>query len=162
VRSFEGTSRSVTSDEVHLVRCVSSSTPYDGTPSERYQVDTGTDSVLDRRTGLVWRASATTWSGNWREAANHCASLGGGLRLPLQKELMTLVDPTRIAPACEPSFQMVSGGAVFLSASELPSDSSYGYVVDFRDGRATDTEAIGLRIRAGIEKEPVFQLRCVR
>lgn len=52
------------------------------------------DGVRDTKTGLVWETSLWPDTVPYDEASKHCASLGGGFRVPTVKELLTLVDDT--------------------------------------------------------------------
>jgi hypothetical protein len=105
-------------------------------------VDAGTgdaavveDTVTDNYTGLTWER-ATPGGGNLTQpqAAAYCAALGGGFRLPLFKELLTLVDPILYNPAIDTSaFPNAPGGRFWSSTSVVPANGNY-YYVDFGDG----------------------------
>lgn len=81
-------------------------------PAKFKVADDGSE-VTDQRTGLVWRrcAEGQAWDGlvcsgtpslhTWQQALDLAVTTGGGWRLPSAKELATLVDRTRIAPAID-------------------------------------------------------------
>lgn len=74
------------------------------TPPGRYVV-AGAGLVTDLRTGLTWQQTPDMAFYTWMEASTYCRSfsvgLSSGFRLPSLKEMLTLVDPTRVAPALD-------------------------------------------------------------
>jgi hypothetical protein len=70
-------------------------------PADRYMIDTAKSLVTDLRTGLIWQHPANTATYNWDQAVTYCRGLGTGFRMPTLKELLTLVDPTRVRPAID-------------------------------------------------------------
>jgi|GraSoiStandDraft_49_1057285.scaffolds.fasta_scaffold382367_2 hypothetical protein len=74
-------------------------------PADRYMINASQGIVTDLRTGLTWQHPANTSTYTWDQAASYCRglsiALSGGFRVPTLKELLTLVDPTRIRPAID-------------------------------------------------------------
>jgi hypothetical protein len=74
-------------------------------PSDRYMINSSQGLVTDLRTGLIWQHPANTSQYTSDQANTYCKGLtvGGmtGFRVPTLKELMTLVDPTRVSPAID-------------------------------------------------------------
>jgi hypothetical protein len=75
-------------------------------PPDRYMINSSQGFVTDLRTGLIWQQPLSPQQYTWDAASSYCRSLslGGmaGFRIPSLKELMTLVDPTRVRPAIDP------------------------------------------------------------
>ena len=63
-----------------------------GTDGQRYVLSEDGQSVCDKTTGHHWEQSPSTLYFNQENARAHCASLGGGYRLPGLKELATVID----------------------------------------------------------------------
>jgi len=63
-----------------------------GTDGQRYVLSKDGQSVCDNTTGYHWEQSPSTLTFNQEKAMAHCASLGGGYRLPGIKELATVMD----------------------------------------------------------------------
>ena len=63
-----------------------------GTDGQRYVLSEDGQSVCDKTTGHHWEQSPSTLTFNQENARAHCASLGGGYRLPGIKELATVID----------------------------------------------------------------------
>src|SRR3712207_5444308 len=74
-------------------------------PPDRYTINASQGLVTDVRTGLVWQQAPNAMQYTWDAANTYCRglTLGGmtGFRIPTLKELMTLVDPTRVRPAID-------------------------------------------------------------
>lgn len=76
-------------------------------PEERYTFEgEGSDAtVTDEGTGLSWQRQLDPELRNHADALTYCDTLtaaGGGWRLPSVKELLTIVDETRVNPASDP------------------------------------------------------------
>ena len=63
-----------------------------GTDGQRHVMSQDGQSVCDNTTGYYWEQSPSTLTFNQENASAHCASLGGGYRLPGIKELGTVID----------------------------------------------------------------------
>jgi hypothetical protein len=63
-----------------------------GTDGQRYVLSEDGQSVCDNTTGYHWEQSPSSLYFNQENARAHCASLGGGYRLPGIKELATVID----------------------------------------------------------------------
>ena len=97
IASTSGITLTALNTATHLVRCVRTRVrPASGTPQTRYTKSDTT--VRDNRTGLLWQSTPEATLVGRAEAADRCARLGAGWRLPSVKELLTLVDPTSVPP----------------------------------------------------------------
>ena len=77
-------------------------------PEERYLFagEGGDATVTDMGTGLTWQRRLDPQLRNHADALSYCnelAAAGGGWRLPSVKELLTIVDETRVNPASDPA-----------------------------------------------------------
>lgn len=74
-------------------------------PPDRYAINSTQGLVTDLRTGLVWQQMPSAMQYTWSAATTYCRNLNvagmTGFRIPTLKELMTLVDPTRVRPAID-------------------------------------------------------------
>ena len=74
-------------------------------PPDRYMINSSQGLVTDLRTGLTWQQPLSAMQYTWDAANTYCRglSLGGmtGFRLPSLKEMMTIVDPSRVSPAID-------------------------------------------------------------
>jgi hypothetical protein len=139
------TDNATSHDRARCVRTVATSLP----SRARYQVDAALDVISDTPTGLVWQRSARR-SDDWAAAKSGCASLPGGFRLPTLKELLTLVDFTRLAPTIDPLFPNTSS-QIFWSSSPGFGSTVDSWGVDFATGHALKQPAAS-----------VLPSRCVR
>lgn len=115
-------------------------------PAGRYSIANGT--VFDTKTKLTWQQVAAQDLVSWSDAKTYCAglgtSLGGtGWRVPTIKELQTIVDFSRAAPAIDSdafpstlsrgywasSTGIVAAGGV---TTQYRVDFSYGYASTVR------------------------------
>jgi hypothetical protein len=116
------------------VRCVQG--PSTAAASDRYQIAAG--EVLDRQTGLVWQQTSSATKMSWTDAQSYCA---GAWRVPSVKELQTLVDETRSAPAADAATFADLGldsGYDYWSSSAVAGLSSIAWwYVDFEWGENT-------------------------
>lgn len=73
-------------------------------PPDRYMT-ASQGYVTDARTGLVWQHPTSNSVYTWEQANTYCRGLTFGLtsgfRMPTLKELLTIVDPTRVRPAVD-------------------------------------------------------------
>lgn len=81
------------------VRCVRGG-PDAGALPARYTAGATNETIVDRWTGLEWR-KAMEAEASAPNAKLKCVALGSGWRLPTLKELLTLVDASRISPAID-------------------------------------------------------------
>lgn len=94
--------------------------------------------VFDRSTELRWQRRPDHQTRSWEEATTHCQKLVPGAshwRLPTYKELMTLVDRSRTAPALDTTAfpETVFDRPYWTSTAFHPEEASTWYV-DFKDG----------------------------
>lgn len=121
-------------------------------PSSRYTITAST--VYDTATALTWQRAAAASPKSWDNANSYCASLNldaGGWRLPSVKELLTIVDETRKAPAIDPVAFPSSPPEYFWTSSTMAGDGATAWYVNFAAGvSSTETKALS------------FDVRCVR
>jgi len=127
-------------------------------PPGRYVADSGT--VLDSRTGRRWQQLVDGSAATETEARNYCSSLTlgrftNGWHLPTVRELLTLVDPTRRAPAIDPVAFPGTPSSYFWSSSTSVYIGTLGgpWLVGFADGDSVAGPAGG---------GTVARVRCVR
>jgi hypothetical protein len=132
------------------IRCVRNTVLASGAPGDRYVVDAGADTVTDTRTTLVWQRTVSTSTYSWDGAKSYCATRGAGWRLPALKELLTLIDPTRINPAIASVFPDTPA-TEFWSASPSAGDGTSAWWATMYNGY-TD----------GYLKTSMEHVRCVR
>lgn len=101
-------------------------------PAGRYVVSA--DTVQDRLTGLTWQWPVDSFT--WEAAKAHCSQLTGGWRLPSLKELLTLVDPTRINPAIDVDAFPGTPADEFWTASPYFGYPDEIWVVRFDEGNS--------------------------
>ena len=115
-------------------RCVTGSICNPG--ADRDLSSTGADEVTSKRTGLRWKKRHI---GPF-DAASARTACPTGWRLPTVKELLTLVDDSRVAPAQAPVWQtktfneVVNGGLRFRAYGWETNEWAYNWVVDFATG----------------------------
>ncbi|MDQ7830795.1 MAG: DUF1566 domain-containing protein [Desulfovibrionaceae bacterium] len=94
--------------------------------------------ITDLVTGLIWQQADDGVARTWHEAATYCQDLDVGgytdWRLPLIKELLSIVDAGRSAPAINPVFTSSSSSDIYWSATEYASSSGYAWGVNFYAG----------------------------
>jgi hypothetical protein len=105
-------------------------------PACRYFV--GADTVVDRTTKLTWQLTLGT-AMTYDDAIKHCNELpmdGGGFRLPTVKELQSIVDLTRSAPAIDsntfPGLQ--AGSLPHWTSTTRAANEADAWYVNFADG----------------------------
>ena len=109
-------------------------------PAGRYTVSNGV--VYDTRTRLYWQQTPSTSTYVWSDGSNYCKGLGAGWRLPGFKELLTIVDFSRTAPAIDSTVFMGTLSATYFSTTFLGVDnSSKVWSVNFNTGAAALVEA---------------------
>jgi Protein of unknown function (DUF1566) len=94
--------------------------------------------VLDTKTKLTWQQTPASTPMAWADAQTYCAGVGStldgtGWRLPTVKELLTLVDYARVAPAIDPTAFPDTPNTFFWSAT-LASSVTQAWDVVFGDG----------------------------
>lgn len=96
--------------------------------------------------GLEW--SATLCSGEYltfAEAANACASLGDGWRLPTRSELDSILDLSRNNPAVDVTLYPDTQHDWYWSSTLLTASPDFAWCVDFGDGYV-DNVKCGLKL----------------
>lgn len=116
------------------VRCVSSANAKGGNIPT---LDAKFNTVRDLNTQLEWQSAIDSTTRSWREAVQYCEELeleGGGWRLPLLSELLTLVDPSRRLPAAYRKYFGFTQSDRFWTASEALNVRDAVFQVDFAVG----------------------------
>jgi Protein of unknown function (DUF1566) len=101
--------------------------------------DTTTDTVLDRTTKLTWQRKFEGTSMTHQKAQEYCSKLitdGGGFRLPSVKELQTIVDVLRSAPAIDTTAfpDVPSSSSAYWTETTYAKDNTNAWYVQFVDG----------------------------
>ena len=95
------------------------------------------DIVMDNETGLIWQDNSNIIKNDWNGAKSYCKNLTlGGYsdwRLPNIDELMSITDKNRYNPAIKDIFKNIKN-SWYWSSSQVVSDSSRAWIVDFDDG----------------------------
>jgi hypothetical protein len=99
-------------------------------------VASGGDSLLDESTGLIWQKTASQGPLNWENALAYCENAttdnNTDWRLPNRRELASIIDFTRQAPAFSTLFTGAS--ASYWTSSTRNNKGNNGWYVDFRTG----------------------------
>jgi hypothetical protein len=100
--------------------------------------DAGTDTVLDRATGLTWQRAVAPSTYTWATAKTYCESLTlagySDWRLPSVRELSTLVDPRTSQPAIERTIFPSTPADKFWTATAYAPATGSAWTVVFNDG----------------------------
>lgn len=97
----------------------------------------GSDTVVDRGTGLEWQKSDDATPRNWQNALAYCENLSldskTDWRLPNIRELKSIVDIRRFYPAVDPAF--TSQMAYYWSATTVTNHpTTSAWTVSFANG----------------------------
>jgi hypothetical protein len=93
--------------------------------------------VTDEVTQLEWQREVDTEIRTWADATSYCEQLaldGGGFRLPMRLELLSLVDYTSEAPAIEAEAFPGTPTRYFWTSSRHVDEDSVVWVVGFGSG----------------------------
>jgi hypothetical protein len=123
-------------------------------PAGRYVINAG--AVTDTKTGLLWQQQAPAQSYTFADAAAYCSGLQlagytNGWRVPNVRELLSLIDDTRWAPAIDTAAFPETPSKYFWTSTTYASASSYAWSVIFTSGETSD-----------VPKTLPEQVRCVR
>lgn len=128
--------------------------------SGRRFIEPGDGTLIDFDTGLMWAKDIQGKGCNygrmltWKDSIDYAKALSfagySDWRLPTIKELVSIVDYSKLAPATYSIFEDTPCG-YFWSSSEFKSDTRGAWVVGFDTGRVN-----------GDDKSEFFCLRCVR
>ena len=115
-------------------------------PQGRFTVST--DTVLDTETGLTWQRTDDGRYRNWDSAKTYCLGLplAGGWRLPTVKELLTIVDFSRISPAADTTI-FGAASEFYWASSAVSGSSGYAWYVYFNFGYTTSFDVGYNRVR---------------
>jgi len=133
-----------------------------GAPAMRYSIDDGgtsdrtDDTVVDTRTGLLWQRNTEPRTFTRAEAGAYCAELKlaahGGFRLPTRRELVSLVDYTRVGPSTDiAAFPDARPEGYWTSTAYVANPTQVGWRVEFLYGIASQSPL-----------SDVLRARCVR
>jgi hypothetical protein len=149
VAFWDGNTHAATVDQLYWTRCVRQSA------GSKPAYDLGAQgTVRDPLTELTWQRATSTDRVTWDDANQACAALelqGNGWRLPSMKELQTLVDESRVAPAIDPQAFPDTPSEGFWAAPLLVGSANAAWFVSFDDGIAYN--ALTTRL---------YHYRCVR
>jgi hypothetical protein len=98
---------------------------------------------------LEWQSEVPDKKFTWEEAKEYAASLGEGWRLPTVHELFSLVDVSRVSPACSVFPACPQDG--FWSSSAFAANTYYAWYVNFDYGDAYNSNVTS-----------AYRVRCVR
>ncbi len=129
------------------VRCVRGARCY---PTSRFVVLSG-GLVSDTLTNLVWQQQASTTTMTWAAAQTYCSSAGLGFRLPIVKELLSIVDFAVAGPAINQTAFPNTPAEVFWTSSPYAGSSGYAWLGSFNYGGAESADVSNS-----------YRVRCVR
>jgi hypothetical protein len=139
----------LTEGSPNLVRCVRGNT-FSGT------LTAGAGVVTDGRTGLVWESGTAPGTLNWTDALAYCEALvldgSSNWRLPNNKELFSIIDPTLASPTISPLFTS-RPAATFWTSTPNASSPADAYMVSFAVGGSPDISS---------HTSTLYSVRCVR
>jgi hypothetical protein len=124
-------------------------------PADRYTVANGT--VYDSKTKLTWQQAVSSTTYSELDAVTYCAGLGAqlggsGWRLPTIKELVSIVDYSRSAPAIDPTaFPSTPSGRFWSSTTAVGTTPASAWTLEAA-GNLTPLPTTG----------PTNYVRCVR
>jgi hypothetical protein len=122
--------------------------PLPSEPPTSYVIGTGSGSgtVTDIVTGLVWQQPAASTTFTWAAAMSYCANLNlggfasGSWQLPTRIELLSLVDDTHAHPAINPpAFPNTASSQFYWSSSAYLGFANAAWTVSFDVGYAVDS-----------------------
>lgn len=153
IKSCQGKLRFILTAVCLSIAMLMSPASHGNAPSGRFKADSAT--VTDAKTTLVWQRIVSPTTYTWTDAQAYCvnnapALPGTGWRLPMIKELQTLVDDRMTDPAVDPIFAPSSSG-IFWSATLSANAPTDAWVVSFFDG-----------INGHFEMSLAQSVRCVR
>jgi len=160
-----GVSGTAATSKFQLVRCVRSAAA-PPRAVERYVSRPNDRTVAAARTQLTWsNLPYCTETMTYQQASDWCASWrsGEGWRMPTTKELLTLVDPTRSAPAIDAVFSGTPNAGWTWTAT--PGRDGEGHRLVELSGGTTFPESMALQLVARAKADGVpntFCTRCVR
>ncbi len=85
----------------------------------------------DPNTSLVWEKQEINKIMSWKEALEYAKDLGNGWRLPTVQELFSLVNFTKINPACKITN---AHSAIYWSSTPYTNNTCHAWYVDFYGG----------------------------
>jgi formylglycine-generating enzyme required for sulfatase activity len=148
VAFFDGDTHPGSSEQLYRARCVRHQ------PGQLPRYDISPSTVKDASTGLTWQREASTTRVSWQDADSACTALeldGGGWRLPSMKELQSLIDESRVAPAIDSEAFAATPSEGFWAATPLAGTDTAAWFVSFNEGIAYNA----------VHEHP-YRYRCVR
>jgi murein DD-endopeptidase MepM/ murein hydrolase activator NlpD len=99
--------------------------------------DNGDGTITDMTTGLMWQQTETE-AMTWEKALAYCQMLNlggyGDWRLPNIRELLSLVDESRIQPAISTTFFSGCRPSIYWSSTTQTEHPAFAWYVDFKEG----------------------------
>lgn len=138
---------------VSLLPCTASAKAKPG----RYVVDAMSETVMDTTTKLTWQRAVRDTKYNWQGAKDYCKALplsGGGWRLPMLRELESIVDFSQLGPCTDTTAFPKTPTAYFWSTTVYKSpykSEFYAWVVGFYYGYSNF-----------VDISETYRVRCVR
>jgi hypothetical protein len=149
VAFFDGDTHPGSTDQLYRARCVRQRA------GELPRYDVALSGIVkDASTGLTWQREASASRVTWQEAELACGALdleGRGWRLPNMKELQSLIDESRTAPAIDPAAFPSTPSEGFWAATQLAGSETAAWFVSFSEGIAYNA----------VHEHP-YRFRCVR
>ncbi len=121
-------------DDMNYVRCVRS-----GPSSTALFSDLGDQTVLDRKTGLLWQQTDDDINRNWEAAIIYCDGLSltgkSDWRLPNARELGSIFDNNESSPAIDTTAFPGTNLWSYWSSTTYANDDSRAWLGEFRAGK---------------------------
>ncbi len=118
--------------------------------------DLGDQTVLDRKTGLIWQQGIDYSTRNWEAAISYCDGLNlagrSDWRLPNVRELESITDDSKYSPAIDSTAFPGTLSLHYWSSTTVADSTSDAWYVHFSDGF----------VNSGSNKTVSFYVRCVR
>ncbi len=117
--------------------------------------DLGDQTVLDRKTGLVWQQQDDNNTRKWEAAISYCDGLSladkSDWRLPNARELESITDDSRYNPVIDTTAFPGTNSSYYWSSTAYANNTSYTWSVYFHDGHVNWKD-----------KTNSYYVRCVR
>ena len=103
-------------------------------------ISLASDILIDNKTELMWQddSAAKHTKKDWQGAVAFCSALGlagyDDWRLPVVKELESIIGLSQENPAMKNGFKNVGGSGYYWSASEHESSEDFAWMMNFKRG----------------------------
>ncbi len=105
-----------------------------------FSLSLSSDVLIDSRTGLMWQDNSTAKNTkkDWQGAVDFCSALRlaghDDWRLPIVKELESVIDLSSGKPAMKNGFKNVGASGYYWSSSEHASSKEFAWMMNFKRG----------------------------